>query len=969
MVRTGHFFSDSLSKEKATRGPCFSYRQVSMCHPLKASKGETAGFGNYAGATFHAVELPSQLAFEIHPTENDTWLPQANLPPKKTRKRVSRYSTKAVPTKLDPSSVERMLAFCAGKVARGEDKEEVYHVHITKENAVVWGAGPTQSPTLVQLITGLVGKQKQKLLKLRDVISNSKAQDEERSPFYTRDSSLSFKFLSRTLQFLRAILLKDMEELGKMLSKKQLEMDQCGEYYEGFQNCLDWFRAHLVQSTKGHSLFDLPNTYRFPAIHCIDVAHRCVNYRFECLIPNQECVGVQVLHFDRKLMVSKIQTIYHKLPQQIVQMPLTTHSSEDGFYPPGEQDHQRRARRVSTSAKEEAPLPGAVAESEAQPAEEEQADEIDDVNKLDDTERPILLYFEDADLPMAKTTETFLQLADAKQKLGQLDVYKMSAGTRLEPEEIVALKTRLENFSASILCVMNTSNKPLVSHFEEDIVANCFPEFFQHYYNFCSKNLFQDYNDTGADASSSTMLPLADSIYPGLVVCKLSTELDLNTKFMVDVESEMKTQVQDFWDANVETSWTALHLTTAAEAAAPASTTGEQAEALAPAEQEAAEANANGNETTTSPQVDGEGLLSTTSLLDNIPKPRMVLSAVKSLSLPGESKIFTSGEELAAFLFAQHKSAAKTGEDLETFIPAEYCLQQEITGGKYLYADVMCKKQQAMFGVSKVFEVVNLYERIDIPNTSAAASACQLLKSIDGSSSEFENYKKELQFFLDQNSMFLFPLKLPNDGQCFALECRVDYDRPAGGSATESWPNVFLERLKPFCFHSFSDFSGMLGGASAEAEPTSPEDAASSKASQLVVLASAPTGNEEQDTSLTTLTCQLVYDLWQKRNNQQAEAGAEVAGTNGATSAQQVDEDAMLENEITFQSGGMNFAMQTEEEIMRELVMKMKQSIDEFDVEKDTEPIQFNATTAVRLRSIVPKSGGKRALVWEMAAM
>ncbi len=76
-----------------------------------------------------------------------------------------------------------MLAFCAGKVARGEDKEEVYHVHITKENAVVWGAGPTQSPTLVQLITGLVGKQKQKLLKLRDVISNSKAQDEERSPF------------------------------------------------------------------------------------------------------------------------------------------------------------------------------------------------------------------------------------------------------------------------------------------------------------------------------------------------------------------------------------------------------------------------------------------------------------------------------------------------------------------------------------------------------------------------------------------------------------------------------------------------------------------------------------------------------------------------------------------------------------------------------------------------------------------
>ncbi len=159
-------------------------------------------------------------------------------------------------------------------------------------------------------------------------------------------------------------------------------------------------------------------------------------------------------------------------------------------------------------------------------------------------------------------------------------------------------------------------------------------------------------------------------------------------------------------------------------------------------------------------------------------------------------------------------------------------------------------------------------------------------------------------------SGYLFPLKLPNDGQCFALECRVDYDRPAGGSATESWPSVFLERLKPFCFHSFSDFSGMLGGASAEAEPTSPEDAASSKASQLVVLASAPTGNEEQDTSLTTLTCQLVYDLWQKRNNQQAEAGAEGAGTNGATSAQQVDEDAMLENEITFQSGGMNFAMQ-----------------------------------------------------------
>ncbi len=182
MVRTGHFFGDSLSKEKATRGPCFSYRQVSMCHPLKASKGETAGFGNYAGATFHAVELPSQLAFEyalqiclglehcnlscclwilkrsvlhdqqkesslcyagsafamrithqkalsrtvmlgdalqaswfmqnmhekpsslpdpdifaldieIHPTENDTWLPQANLPPKKTRKRVSRGKT------------------------------------------------------------------------------------------------------------------------------------------------------------------------------------------------------------------------------------------------------------------------------------------------------------------------------------------------------------------------------------------------------------------------------------------------------------------------------------------------------------------------------------------------------------------------------------------------------------------------------------------------------------------------------------------------------------------------------------------------------------------------------------------------------------------------------------------------------------------------------------------------------------
>ncbi len=54
---------------------------------------------------------------------------------------------------------------------------------------------------------------------------------------------------------------------------------------------------------------------------------------------------------------------------------------------------------------------------------------------------------------------------------------------------------------------------------------------------------------------------------------------------------------------------------------------------------------------------------------------------------------------------------------------------------------------------------------------------------------------------------------------------------------------------------------------------------------------------------------------------------------------------------------------------MRELVMKMKQSIDEFDVEKDTEPIQFSATTAVRLRSIVPKSGGKRALVWEMTAM
>ncbi len=199
----------------------------------------------------------------------------------------------------------------------------------------------------------------------------------------------------------------------------------------------------------------------------------------------------------------------------------------------------------------------------------------------------------------------------------------------------------------------------------------------------------------------------------------------------------MKTQVQDFWDANVETSWTALHLTTAAEAAAPASTGIAQAEALAPADEQAAEANANGNETsTTTPQVDGEALVSTTSLLDNIPKPRMVLSVVKNLSLPGESKIFTSGEELAAFLFAQHKSAAKTGEDLETFIPAEYCLQQEITGGKYLYADVICKKQQAMFGVSKVFEIVNLYERIDIPNTSAAASACQLLKSIDRSSSD-----------------------------------------------------------------------------------------------------------------------------------------------------------------------------------------------------------------------------------------
>eukprot|EP00392_Amoebophrya_sp_AT5.2_P003151 g3156.t1 len=554
MVRNGHFFGASLPKEKAKKGPCFSYRSVSLCHPLHASKGEFAGFGKYAGCTYDSVELPAALAFEVHPTENDTWLPKN---PKKSRKRVSRYATKAAPQKPPTSEVERMLAFCASKVGRGEDVEEVHSVHVTRDDAVIWGAGPRQSPTLAQLVSGLVGAPRRKLLKLHNAISASHAPDEERSPFYSEKSSLSFKFLSAALQFLRAVVRKDIGDIAELLAPN-CEMDQFGEFYEGKRECLAWYKAHLqIHSKQLREEVEEevePLAYRFPAICCVDVAHRCVDYRFECLVPGQEAVGVQVLHMNRELRVVKIQTVYHKLP--------AIRAMGDG-----DAETPLEAEEEEHSPSDDSPLPeihfsalAALRSSSARSVITADLPPPPPPKVWVKAAPPVVIYFEDCDACQP--------LLDAALELN-CDLYRISADGLVDDDEIAALSTRLAlERNTTVYC-----NGPL------EKIAKCLTPAQR---KFTALGAYaplvpgeQSLEDV-EDGNSNILTLLRDSCYPGFVSLHLngpqleawSTELCADAVFPEEgrieitpaAEAKVREEIAAWWDREVETEWASLYI-------------------------------------------------------------------------------------------------------------------------------------------------------------------------------------------------------------------------------------------------------------------------------------------------------------------------------------------------------------------------------------------------------------------------
>ncbi|CAD7949095.1 unnamed protein product [Amoebophrya sp. A25] len=367
-------------EEKSMRGTTFIYRSCSIAHPLKPSKGkvENVNAGRYNGAHYEYVEMPAVLAPIFRPTEQDTWMKANGDSLKKSGvKRVAAKHTTPPAGKRENSGVDLMLAAFASKVHRKEDVRELFAVHITKDNAVVWHAGPFGQPTLLQFIMGLVHESRRSIMRLRNTIAASSALDEERSPFYTKESSLSFKFVARTLLFLRGLVHNDIKELAKMIGNECDVIDhethahgrasvllyyrtQIAEYMAAAKDLKNNWTSLNFNSFSSHSPADetpynegaspkstrslspdarSPTTpknggspsatshgvarpplvfFRIPAILSVDVAHRAVDYRIECTAPGFEWCGVQTVHFDEQLMVQRVQTqvhgLHHELP-------------------------------------------------------------------------------------------------------------------------------------------------------------------------------------------------------------------------------------------------------------------------------------------------------------------------------------------------------------------------------------------------------------------------------------------------------------------------------------------------------------------------------------------------------------------------------------------------------------------------------------------------------------------------------